>query len=59
MAEQDIYEKIEKIKMPIRLAILIGTVIIIGAAIFFLIYKPYTEDINKVSISIGAGQYPV
>jgi len=52
MAERDIYEKIEKIKMPIRLVILFGTVIVIAAAIFFLIYKPYTEDIKKVRESV-------
>ena len=41
MAENDIFEKIEKIKMPIRILILVGTVVVIGVVVFFFIYKPY------------------
>ena len=53
MAENDIFAKIEKIKMPIRILILVGTVVVIGVVVFFFIYKPYSEDIKEVNESIS------
>jgi len=53
MAEKDIFEKIEKIKMPIRILILVGTVVIIAGLFIYLIYLPFSKDIKKANESIN------
>lgn len=53
MAEQDIFEKIEKIKMPIRLLILLGAVVFIGGLFAYFVYLPYSENIKKTKDSIS------
>ena len=52
MADISFLEKIEAIKMPIRWAILAGTIVLIVAVFFFLVYKPKTEEITNTSNSI-------
>lgn len=47
MAEGSFFEKIEKIKMPIRILILAGTLGLLGGAFYFLVYQPKTEEITK------------
>lgn len=47
MAEAAFFEKVEKIKMPIRILILVGTLVLLIAAFVFLVYKPKTEQINQ------------
>jgi type IV pilus assembly protein PilO len=48
MAEGSFFEKIEKIKMPIRVLILVGTLGLLGGAFYFLVYQPKTDEIRKV-----------
>jgi len=52
MEGESFFEKIEKIKMPIRVLILVGTVAVFVALFFFLIHKPKTEEIAKTNKSI-------
>jgi type IV pilus assembly protein PilO len=48
MAEGSFFEKIEKIKMPIRVLILVGTLGLLCGAFYFLVYQPKTDEITKV-----------
>ena len=48
MAEGAFFEKIEKIKMPIRILILAGTLVLLVAAFYFLVYQPKTEKIRAI-----------
>ena len=45
-------EKIEKIKMPYRIAILAGTVVLLSVAFFFGVYSPKTKAIEETRGSI-------
>jgi type IV pilus assembly protein PilO len=47
------FEKIEKIKMPVRIVILIGTVVLLGGLFVWLVYIPKTEEINKIKGDIA------
>ncbi|MBW1888293.1 MAG: type 4a pilus biogenesis protein PilO [Deltaproteobacteria bacterium] len=47
-----LFEKIEKIKMPIRILILVGTVALLFAGFFFAVYKPKMEDITNTTKTI-------
>jgi len=47
------FEKIEKIKMPVRMVILIGTVVLLGGLFVWFVYIPKTEEINKVKEEIA------
>jgi len=53
MAEASFFEKIEKIKMPIRILILLGTIGLLGGAFFFLVYHPKTLTIADVRQEIS------
>ena len=54
MKGESFFQKIEKIKMPIRILILLGTVVLLLAGFFFAVYKPKTEDIaNTTNIIDG------
>ncbi len=46
------FEKVEAIKMPIRLGILAGTVVVLLGAFFYVIYMPNMKKIDKASQSI-------
>ncbi len=39
-------EKVEKIKMPIRIVIFVGTLVILGGIFAYLVYLPKTDEIN-------------
>jgi type IV pilus assembly protein PilO len=53
MAEGSFFEKVEKIKMPIRVLILVGTLAIMGGVFYFLVYQPKTEEIRKAKDEIS------
>jgi type IV pilus assembly protein PilO len=40
-----LFEKVEKIKMPIRIAIFLGTLVLLAGLFIYLIYIPKTEQI--------------
>jgi len=48
-----VFEKIEKIKMPARIAILLGTVIVLGGLFVWFYYLPKCEEIDKVKGEIA------
>ena len=52
MEGETFFEKIEKIKMPIRILILVGSVVVLVGAFVYLIYLPKTEDIKNTKNSI-------
>ncbi|MBW1798716.1 MAG: type 4a pilus biogenesis protein PilO [Deltaproteobacteria bacterium] len=53
MAAGSFFEKIEKIKMPIRVLILVGTLGLLGGAFYFLIYQPKTDEIRKAKDEVS------
>jgi type IV pilus assembly protein PilO len=48
-----LFEKVEKIKMPIRIAIFLGTLVLLAGVFVWLIYLPYDEDITRSRDSIA------
>lgn len=46
--------KIEKIKMPIRMSILIGTVLVLAGLFVWFYYLPKNEEIDKIQGEIAA-----
>lgn len=46
------FEKVEKIKMPIRILILIGTVVVLAGLFVWFVYLPKTEAIAKTDQEI-------
>ncbi len=52
METEALIKKIEMIKMPIRLLILFGTVVILIALFVYFIYIPKTNEIKKTNASI-------
>jgi type IV pilus assembly protein PilO len=52
MEGQTIFEKIETIKMPIRLLIFFGSIALLAGAFIYLIYLPKSEEIKKSTASI-------
>jgi type IV pilus assembly protein PilO len=50
--KKSLYNKIEDIKMPIRLAIFFGTIVIFIVLFVWLIYIPKTTSINEVKADI-------
>ena len=53
MADANFFEKIEKIKMPIRILILVGTIVVIGGLFVYLIYLPKTKAIEETAKELG------
>ncbi|MCD4717636.1 MAG: type 4a pilus biogenesis protein PilO [Desulfobacterales bacterium] len=53
MAEGSFFEKIEKIKMPIRILILVGTLVLLGGAFYFLVYQPKTDEIRRATNEVS------
>jgi type IV pilus assembly protein PilO len=49
-----VFEKIEKIKMGFRIAILAGTVIVIAGLFVWFVYIPKTEEIDKTKQEIAS-----
>jgi type IV pilus assembly protein PilO len=48
-----LFEKVEKIKMPIRIAIFLGTLVLLAGLFVWLIYLPYSEEIDKTQKEIA------
>jgi type IV pilus assembly protein PilO len=46
-------EKVEKLKMPVRIAIFAGTLVILVAVFVWFFYLPKTDEINKVNQRIS------
>ena len=42
-----LFEKVEKIKMPIRIVIFLGTIVLLAGLFVWLVYLPYDEDITN------------
>jgi len=53
METEAFFEKIEKIKMPIRILILVGTVAVLAGLFVYFVYLPKTEDIAKTKTQIA------
>lgn len=49
MEAEIFFEKIEKIKMPIRVVILVGTVVLFVAVFAYFVYFPKTAEIKKTT----------
>lgn len=49
-----LFEKLEKIKMPVRIVILVVTVVVLGGLFVWFYYLPKTEEISKVKGEIAA-----
>jgi type IV pilus assembly protein PilO len=48
-----VFEKIEKIKMPVRIVILAGTVVLLAGLFVWFFYIPKTEEIEKTRKEIA------
>jgi len=48
-----LFEKVEKIKMPIRIAIFAGTLVLLAGLFFYFVYLPYSEEIAKTQDEIA------
>lgn len=48
-----LFEKVEKIKMPIRIAIFAGTIVVLVAAFWYFIYDPYSTEIAQTEEKIA------
>ncbi len=59
MAEASFFEKVEKIKMPIRILIYVGTIGALIAAFFFLVYQPKTLEITQITKEISVLQIEI
>ena len=53
MAAESFFEKVEKIKMPIRIVILVGTVMVLAGAFTWFVYLPKTKEIAKTKKEIA------
>ena len=51
-----LFEKVEKIKMPIRIAIFAGTLVILAVAFWYFVYDPYSTDIAQTEQKIASLQ---
>lgn len=49
MAEEALFEKIEKIKIHFRVLIIVGTVVLLGGLFAYFVYIPKTEEIDKTN----------
>jgi type IV pilus assembly protein PilO len=48
-----LFEKVEKIKMPIRIAIFLGTLVFLAGLFFYFVYLPKTEQIASTKAEIA------
>jgi len=48
-----LFEKVEKIKMPIRIAIFLGTLVLLAGLFVWLVYLPYDEEITQTRDEIA------
>ncbi len=47
------FEKVEKIKMPFRILILVGTLVVLAGVFTWLVYLPWTADIEKTEKDVA------
>ena len=52
MESQAIFEKIESIKMPVRILILVGAIALFVGSFMYFIYLPRSEEIKELQTSI-------
>jgi type IV pilus assembly protein PilO len=52
MEAEVFFEKVEKIKMPIRILILVGSVVVFLGAFLWFMYMPKTEEMGKTEAKI-------
>jgi len=48
-----LFEKVEKIKMPIRIAIFVGTLVLLAGLFVYFVYLPKSEEIAKTQEEIA------
>jgi len=48
-----LFEKVEKIKMPVRIAIFLGTLVFLAGLFFYFVYLPKTEQIASTRAEIA------
>ena len=48
-----LFEKVEKIKMPIRIAIFLGTLVLLAGLFVYFVYLPQSEEIAKTREEIA------
>ena len=48
-----LFEKVEKIRMPIRIAIFAGTFVLLAGLFFYFVYLPYSEEIARTQDEIA------
>ena len=53
METESFFEKVEKIKMPVRIVILVLAVGIIAGSFIWLVYIPKTKEIVKTKLEVG------
>ena len=53
MEAESFFEKVEKIKMPVRIVIWVLSVAVLAGAFIWLVYLPKTADIVKTKVEIG------
>ena len=53
MEGESIFDKIEKIKMPIRIAIVAGALVLLAGVFIWFIWLPKTEEIKKTETEIS------
>ncbi len=47
MEAEAFFNKVETIKMPVRIVILLGTVVLLGGLFIWFIYMPKIDEIKK------------
>lgn len=52
MEGEEIFQKIETIKMPVRIGILVGVIVLFLAAFIWFVYRPKSEAIETTIVSI-------
>jgi type IV pilus assembly protein PilO len=57
MDTEAFFNKAEKIKMPVRIVILLGTVVLLGVLFIWLIYLPKSQEIKQTKSSIASLQH--
>lgn len=56
MEAEAFFNKVETIKMPVRILIVIGTVVVLGGIFIWLVYMPKNEEIKKTKSQIASLQ---
>jgi type IV pilus assembly protein PilO len=54
MEAEAFFNKVETIKMPVRILILLGTVVLLGGLFIWLVYMPKSEEIKKTKVQIAS-----